>query len=258
MKCNICKTRSRSIFKGKILNKYDADYYLCPNCKFLQIKDPFWLEEAYKDPINKYDTGILSRNISLSKLTAIIIYYFFDVNSSFLDYAGGYGIFTRMMRDIGFDFYWSDPYSENLLARGFEHDREKAIELLTSFESFEHFKNPIDEISKMLAISDNILFTTELLPINIPSPDEWWYYGIEHGQHISFFSEKTLRYISVKFNLKLLTIPNKNVHLLTGRYYSKTKFRMLIKYYDFIFEKIMRRKLESKTFDDMLFLKKQK
>ncbi len=40
----------------------------------------------------------------------------------FLDYAGGYGVFTRLMRDIGFDFYWHDPYTQNLFANGFEKD----------------------------------------------------------------------------------------------------------------------------------------
>ena len=57
------------------------------------------------------------------------------------NYAGGYGIFTRMMRDIGFDFYWLDKYADNLLTNGFEYNKKihKKIEAITSFESFEHF-----------------------------------------------------------------------------------------------------------------------
>jgi hypothetical protein len=91
-----------------ILNKYDIKYYHCVNCGFLQTEESYWLNEAYDESINISDTGIMSRNIHLSKITTLILYFFFDKNNKFLDFAGGYGIFTRLMRDIGFDFYWSD------------------------------------------------------------------------------------------------------------------------------------------------------
>jgi hypothetical protein len=45
------------------------------------------------------------------------------------------------MRDIGFDYFWQDKYTENLFAQGFENTKIKngQIELLTCFEAFEHF-----------------------------------------------------------------------------------------------------------------------
>jgi len=33
----------------------------------------------------------------------------------FLDYAAGYGLFVRLMRDAGYNFRWSDLYCQNLL-----------------------------------------------------------------------------------------------------------------------------------------------
>ena len=138
-------------FKAIVLSKYQVSYYHCPHCGFIQTEDPYWLDEAYKDPINVEDTGLLSRNISFSEMTALLIYFLFDKNGIFLDYAGGYGIFTRLMRDIGFNFFWHDPMTQNLLSRGFEYsDSLPRCELLTSFESFEHFKDPLTEITKML------------------------------------------------------------------------------------------------------------
>jgi hypothetical protein len=50
----------------------------------------------------------MQRNINLSKMVATILLLFFDFRRKFLDYAGGYGVFVRLMRDIGFDFYWYD------------------------------------------------------------------------------------------------------------------------------------------------------
>lgn len=121
MKCKICNSKSINIFNAKILKKYNRKYFHCQNCGFLQTEDPYWLEEAYEESINISDTGIMSRNLSLSQLSTLILFFFFNKNAKFLDFAGGYGIFVRLMRDIGFDFYWYDKFSNNLLARGFEY-----------------------------------------------------------------------------------------------------------------------------------------
>ncbi len=204
MKCKICNKTSEKIFNTVILSKHKVSYFYCFNCGFLQTEEPYWLDEAYKESISVTDTGILSRNISLSKISSVIIFKFFNSNSKFLDYAGGYGTFTRLMRDIGFNFYWNDPFTKNLFARGFEYEKKLAnepIELLTSFESFEHFVDPVKEIGKMLSISKNILFSTIPLPEPVPKPEEWWYYGLENGQHISFYSLKTFNYLSQIYSM---------------------------------------------------------
>ena len=101
-------------------------------------------------------------------------------DGKFLDYGGGYGLFTRLMRDVGFDYYWSDPFTQNLFAKGFEFDsRYGEFELITCFETFEHFTDPMRELTSMMKFSSNIFLSTELLPIPIPSPSEWYYYAPE-------------------------------------------------------------------------------
>jgi len=211
-------------FSSKILNNYNISYFYCENCGFLRTEAPYWLNESYKSVINLSDTGILSRNIYLSKITSLIIYFFFDKDANYLDFGGGYGIFTRIMRDIGLNFYWYDPYCNNILSKGFEYDNNKEIELITSFESFEHLVKPLETLENMLNISRNILFTTELLPKEIPEPNNWWYYGLEHGQHISFYSRKTLEYISKKYNLNFYT-NGRNIHLFSEDKLDIKKFR---------------------------------
>ena len=181
MTCKICQQKMDDVFNALVLGKYKVSYYHCPQCGFLQTEDPYWLDEAYKDSINAADTGLLSRNIFFSKTTALLIYLLFDKDGVFLDYAGGFGVFTRLMRDIGFNFYWHDPMTQNLVAKGFEYNNFMPnFELLTTFESFEHFADPLIEIRKMLSISNNILFSTFLLPSSVPAKD-WWYYLFDHG-----------------------------------------------------------------------------
>ncbi|AFH50774.1 Methyltransferase type 11 [Ignavibacterium album JCM 16511] len=223
MNCKICDNKSSLAFTAKVLNKYDVKYFKCNSCGYLFTENPYWLDEAYKNPINISDTGIIMRNIYFSKIVSSILYFCYDKSAKFLDYAGGYGIFTRLMRDIGFDFYWHDDYTTNLLARGFEKSDEQ-YELLTAFEVFEHFDKPVEELEKMLKLSDSILFSTVSLPQEIPQKD-WWYYGFEHGQHISFYSEKTLKTLALKFGLNFY--PFKNLFLITRKKLNPLKLKLI-------------------------------
>jgi hypothetical protein len=251
MICKICKTETEKIFDAKIMNKYKIDYFYCQNCGFLQTEGPYWLTEAYKKPINISDTGYLQRNIFLSKKVTILLFFFFDKNKKFLDYASGYGVFVRLMRDIGFDFYWSDKYTQNIFARAFEYNDsiKNNIEAITCFEAFEHFVNPIEEIEKMLSISKNIIFTTELLPQPIPKPEDWWYYGLEHGQHISFYSQKTFNFIANKYSLNYSN--SGSLHILSQKRISNFKLKIL-KFTKFGLHKFIQKQLKSKTWEDHL------
>jgi hypothetical protein len=228
--CKICGKTSLKIFRRRILSKYDVDYFQCSSCDFIQTEEPYWLKESYLSPINTEDTGILKRNILLAKRTSAILFFLFDKKGCFLDYGGGYGLFVRIMRDCGFNFYWNDPFTENLFARGFEYNagHTNKIELITSFECFEHFADPIQEIEKMLSISSSILFSTETFSSGIPNPDNWKYYYFSHGQHISLFSLSSLRYIARKYNMHFYT-NGKSFHLLTHRSLNNSTFNILLK-----------------------------
>ena len=230
MLCKVCGKTSSKIFRRRILNKYDVDYFQCSSCGFIQTEQPYWLKESYRSPINTEDTGILKRNILLAKRTSVILFFMFNKKGCFLDYGGGYGLFVRIMRDYGFNFYWNDPFTENLFARGFEYNatHTNEIELVTSFECFEHFTNPIQEIEKMLSMSCSILFSTETFTDGTPNPDNWKYYYFSHGQHISLFSLDSLRYIAQKYDMHLYT-NGKSFHLLTHRSLNNIIFNILLK-----------------------------
>lgn len=249
MKCKICDKESSPIFSAKILKKYEILYFYCENCGFLQTEEPYWIKEAYVKSINNSDTGYLQRNLKLSQKLTILLSLFFDKNGIFCDYAGGYGIFVRLMRDVGFDFYWDDKFTQNIFAIGFEYQKNTKCEAITTFESFEHFVRPIDEIENMLKLSKNIIFSTEILPDPIPAPKDWWYYGLSHGQHVSFYSLKTLNYIASKFDLFHGHIGS--LHIFTEKRISNVKLKV-VKLNILWLHKILQKKLKSKTWEDYL------
>lgn len=224
-RCVICNSELNIVFRALVLDKYDVQYYYCTCCGLLQTEKPYWIDEAYKSSINNTDIGLLQRNLSLVSISKKIINYAFDKKAKFLDFAAGYGVFVRLMRDRGYDFYWHDLYTENIFARGFEY-RNEEIELITTFESFEHFVDPIGEIEKLLRISKNILFSTEIYPMPIPKPENWWYYSTSHGQHIVFYSKKTFIYIAEKYSLNYYT-NGKNIHLITQKKLSSLYLKLI-------------------------------
>jgi len=236
MNCNICCAKTDLFSTDKVLGNYEVKYFKCSDCGFIQTEKPYWLEESYSEAITKNDVGMVSRNIALAKITKAIIPVFFDRKAKFLDYGGGYGLYVRMMRDFGYEFYWIDKYCQNIFARGFEAEAGKNYALLTAFEVFEHLADPALKVGEMLQFSRNILFTTELVPDTDPKPTEWCYYGLEHGQHISFYKRKTLQALADRYQLNLYS-DDKSIHLMTENKLSEAFFKVIAR--NFVVRKML-------------------
>jgi len=248
--CPICNNCRHQTFQQTILHKYKIGYLFCDNCGLLQTEKPYWLEEAYSDAIASCDTGLVARNLSTSKKLARILYFLFGKNEKYLDIGGGYGLLTRLMRDIGFDFYWSDLYCQNLLAKGFElTENEKKFSVITAFELLEHIENPLEFIKTSLAETgaSTIIFSTTLFNGN-PPPFSWWYYCFETGQHISFYQIKTLSYIAKELSLNFYS--NQDFHILTNRKINFNLFSFLTHNLSSTLYFYINRKLSTKIISD--------
>lgn len=223
---------TEKLFTAKILGKYEADYFQCKETGFIQTEDPYWLQEAYQSAIVSLDVGIALRNEQMAIVTERTIARFFKEGNRFLDYGGGYGQFVRIMRDRGFNFFLFDEYAENLYARFFDLKSrtdllKEKFEVVTAFEVFEHLINPLESLEELLHYSDTILFSTELVPDQkFTSASDWWYFAPEMGQHVSFYSLRSLRYLAGKMKCDLYS-NGQNLHLLTRKKLEKDPFAYL-------------------------------
>ena len=220
MKSKITGGQTQLLFTKKVLHKYEVKYYQCVETGFIQTEEPYWLSEAYNNVITSLDVGLVQRNLNFAQQVSSIILANFNDKETFLDYGAGFGLFVRLMRDRGFQFFWNDLYAQNILALGFSASdlkRQHQFELITAFEVFEHLVDPIQTMKDMLLRSKHILFSTELVP---PQNDieSWWYILPETGQHVSFYSLKSLQYLADYFGLNLYS-NNKDFHLLTEKSY---------------------------------------
>lgn len=237
MSCPVCSSQMKFSFTAKVLGKHPASYEVCDACGFLRAHEPYWLDEAYSRAIAAADTGLVMRNFSLASKVARALYWGMNERGEgqYLDAAGGYGMLTRLMRDMGFNFYWSDKYCDNLLAPRFEYKPELgACRAVTAMEVLEHLTDPAAFIEETLAAAgaQTLLFTTELYEGAPPDPAAWWYYTFATGQHIGFFQRRTLETLGARLGLQLasangLHVLSKNaineqvLGLATGRWASR-------------------------------------
>lgn len=216
MQCKICKSSTHIITSKRILNKYTTNYHQCGNCHFIQTDEPFWLAESYNDAITTLDIGLINRNTYFQNKIPALIDSFFPNAQTMLDFGGGYGMFVRMMRDRGYNFFRQDSYCQNIFANYFDlsDSPTQKFDVLTAFEVFEHLEHPLTELEKMFAFSNNIVFSTVLSPSTVEEFENWWYVSPLIGQHIAFYDQRTLNYIAKKFNTNVYT-NGVNLHVFT-------------------------------------------
>lgn len=207
-----------------------------------KTESPFWLEEAYSSPITDQDLGLLSRNIHYSGFLERFLLKNYNYHEAFLDYAGGYGMLVRLMRDKGFDFYRYDKYCQNLFSSSFDLNDAgtSTFELITAFEFFEHLEDPFNELNNILEMSDSLLFSTLLIPQEkIKSVKEWWYFAPETGQHITFYTLHSLQCLAEQYSAKLYS-NGRDLHLITRVNFRKDPFKDV----EFYFFKYLQRKID--------------
>lgn len=226
MCCPVCDQDTEVFERARVLGRWDAEYRRCNSCGFLFAASPVWLEEAYSLAITGSDIGLVARNLWFAKLAASVVQLLFNANGRFLDFGGGTGLFTRLMRDKGFDWYWSDSACRNMFAAGFEARPDQRYELVTAAEVFEHLTDPVPSMEQMTSLSSNILLTTQLLPDPPPRLGSWWYYSLEHGQHVSFYTRRTLELLGERFGLHLSS-NGKNLHLFSRKKVPDLLFQLL-------------------------------
>jgi hypothetical protein len=221
--CPICLGVRTEAFRGRVLGRYDVTYLSCSSCGLVQTEEPYWLEEAYSKPIAALDTGILERTLVVGRALCALYGFVIRPSGAVLDYAGGYGLLTRYLRDRGFDCYWTDPFTPNLLARGFEvrSAPTRVFDSVSAVEVIEHVMDPgalVDEVFDKYG-ARTLVLTTELAPADLTSTRDWWYVVPDTGQHISLYQRRTLEVLAETRSLRFHT--RGTIHLVTKERYGE-------------------------------------
>ena len=112
-----------------------------------------------------------------------------------------------------------------MFAKQFVANTTTAYELMTCFEVFEHFVQPMEEIGEMVKFFANILSTT-LLHTRPMHEIKTWYLTPEHGQHISLYTIQFLKVIATIFHMHRNS-DGVGAHLLSRKPFPERTFKLI-------------------------------
>jgi len=205
--CRLCGAPTFYWTRKRLLRRHDVSYFRCSGCGSLQTEAPYWLGEAYDVSGIGDDLGAGQRNIDLVlKTCALLSELRLPAGAECIDFGGGIGLFTRLMRDRGFNFhsfdlyatpFFSDRYSLQSLA-----GRSPAV--MTAFEVLEHFPEPARDLEQLFETRPALLIaTTEVFT---GQQADWPYLAEGTGQHLFFYSPEAMNRIAASFGYSIAAL----------------------------------------------------
>ncbi len=212
-RCRLCGESSCHLATMAVLGGHVAELFQCPACGYAQFASPHWLEEAYRDAITSTDLGLLQRCIRSARRIRDLLAAAGMAREPVLDWGGGYGTLTRLLRDRGIDCWHWDPHCRNLFARGFESSPDtRRWGAVVALEVFEHLVDPWKFLNEATSISDLVIFSTDIVSEPAPPPG-WHYYAVEHGQHVGFLSRRALAVVGRRTAMRSMSL--RSLHVLS-------------------------------------------
>ena len=211
-KCPICHSQVRDFSQLLIRGKFEGRYLKCTSCNFIHAENPNWLEGSFTDVLNNLDIGSVDRCNIVADFVEVLANSLKVDNPKVLDWGGGYGLLTRILRDRGVRCTHYDPYTEPLFAENINLQTDARFDLIVLSEVMLHMTDPIRTLTELLKISDNIMFTAVIAPPDV-TPD-WWYFMPDTGQHVAIFSRQTIPELGVALKVNTLS-DNQFFHLVS-------------------------------------------
>lgn len=220
-RCTICgNTHQFKRTRTTILNTFSTDLIHCQSCDFEWLSGAkAWIDIAYQKPIANTDTGIVRRNMELHLILSTFL-MLGNRSKPFLDWGSGSGLLVRLLRDDGLDGIGFEPFTEPVLAPGFTYKQDSEVRTKGPFhcviaiEVVEHLLSPVEFFQSALSLADTIIFTTEPTDCNTEK-ENWWYYSQDTGQHISFYSRKSLKLVAASLGASYQHARGQSLHLIT-------------------------------------------
>ncbi len=184
-------------------------YFLCPQCGFCFAPEMYkwditeFENKIYNSDYVKVDPDYVETRPKSNAKFLIDIIGNKSTRIKHLDYGGGDGLLSKLLKDTGWQSTSYDPF----VNRDVSLNSLGKFDLITAFEVFEHVpqvKKLVADLSSLLVDNGVVLFSTLLSDKEIEAQKRitWWYASPRNG-HISLFSQKSLQILCAQENFQL-------------------------------------------------------
>lgn len=207
--CRLCDGNAIRVFEATLLGRHRVGYWECTQCASLQTDPPHWLDDAYAPDRKMEDVGAVQRSMLLSLTVPPLLEQLGvgpntpHLDCPCLDWGGGDGLFTRMMRDRGFAAFLHDEHADNRHATGFARKdaATAAFPVTTALKVLEHLPNPARDLEGIFAVDSDIVIATAQL-YRGEGPD-WLHLSPDTGRHVFFYSLRGLDMVAQRRGMRL-------------------------------------------------------
>ncbi len=208
--CIICKSETYEIDD----KQFQIIYHRCMKCGFIFQGSKYHVSFEQERKIYEYHNNSIDDQGYVGMFNKFIdSFESFVSGKDLLEFGSGpEPVFSEIMRRKGYLVTMFDLHYHND-----ESYLNKTYDVITSTEVFEHFKNPIEEMEKLVPLlrSGGVL----AIMTNFPKDDnhflDWWYRRDE--THISFYTLESFEYIGKKYGLDIVHTNNKNYMIFMKR-----------------------------------------
>jgi len=200
--------------KGKFLNLSGVPVYYaaCHRCGFCYAPELMgWSPEDFAKKIYNAEYVLVDPDYIDARPRAVastLLSMFEGLPSSVrhLDYGGGSGLLSQILREANWDSMSYDPFVDKSVCL---EDLGK-FNFITAFEVFEHVPDVrgfMINLTNLLSCGGVILFSTLLSDGNIRKGQRlsWWYASPRNG-HISLFSKESLSILANDHGLNFISL----------------------------------------------------
>jgi len=162
---------------------------------------------AYGQDAESFDTGKATRVLTtFLRLPTLLSILGLDSGSRIVDWGGGGGLLTRLMRDVGYDYLCYDEYRNPEYSAGFQWNAQSTTtaNAITLFEVAEHFNSPWNEWARLFSLAPRVVVGTT--GIYTGQGSDWPYLSPENGQHLFFYSRRALQWLARQFGYTALIL----------------------------------------------------
>jgi len=197
IKCRICSSKVVKKWTMKVRDRFEGKLMQCKECDALQFVGLDWLKDAYYGDFSvRFDEGRFIRNKVVYVLVRKLTKAFFDSDKvTLLDYGGGEGVLEDLLCIKAKPSYKPETYDPYV--RKHSELPKKTFDFITCIEVLEHLQDVsafFNDIKKIFH-KDSIMLCSTSLYDPTKHDKKWQYLSTEIGQHITFWSKKSIRHL---------------------------------------------------------------